>query len=204
MLKKVIIGLQVVILIAVGYLLYAHFQTPEVEPVKPYVFNEKGAAISKLSSDDIIVYYNIDTLNEKSVYIQNLTKSLKSNAERAKINYQRRKDSFVQTAQTKGMNYEAGRMTQLEYDTWATQAAEEEKQIYAEGIRLEESLLKEQNESYKKVHDAILHCMRELSKGKKIKFILSHSETSPIVMPMEGAVDLTSDMVKVMNDLYKK
>jgi hypothetical protein len=201
MLKKVIIGLQVVILGIVGFLLYAHFDKPD--EVKPYVFNEKGKAISKLSSDDIIVYYNSDTLREKSVYIQTYIKRLENNGKYAEESLGKREAALMKKAEMNDRKYQSGQMTQVEYNNWLEEGNAEKNKLDEDKYRTQESFDKTTLEYGKKMHDAILHCMKELSKGKKIKFILSYSESSQLVMPMEGAVDLTADMVSIMNDLYK-
>lgn len=200
MLKKVIIGLQVVILAIVGYLLYKTSGSQEPEK---YTFDDKGKQVSKLTENDIIVYYDQDSLIEKSNYIDSLQKAFKnsqlywSNAIKQKETYL---DDWSNEMNTK---IDKGQLTMKEQE----QAVYTDQELKKELIKLqetaEEKLAALQMEVLKNMNDAIYKTVKELNTKKKIKFVLAYGGKTQLVTPTDGALNVTSDMVEIINNLYK-
>ena len=59
------------------------------------------------------------------------------------------------------------------------------------------------DKSMKLINDAILKTVKELNVRKNIKFVLAYGGASQIVMPTQSSLNVTSDMVEIINNLYK-
>ncbi len=202
MLKKVIIALQVVILIAVGVLFYRSYSAPTGnEPA--YVFDDKGKAASKVTDNDIIVYYDQDSLIAKSNYIDSLEKSYNASEASWNNNLERKKQNYQDWAMQTRSKIDNKQMTMVE----TQQAGEKDQQLqmdlYQYQQKAEETLAALQVDVYKKMNDAIYKTVKELNTKKKIKFVLAYGGKTQLVTPTEGAINVTSDMVEIINNLYK-
>jgi hypothetical protein len=184
MLKKVIIGLQVVILIAMGFLFYKAYQPAAPEK---YVFNDKGKAVEKVTENDVIVYYKLDAFLTKSNYIDSIKKAGNRIKESYEVNLRRLEENYNKLNYDFGVKAQAKQLTALEEKNAA-------------------DLLRAKAEEFqrgKNINDAILKTINELNTKRKIKFVLAYTETSQEVMPTKGAIDVTNDMIEIINNLYK-
>ncbi len=54
-----------------------------------------------------------------------------------------------------------------------------------------------------KLQVAIDTATKVLNKDKKIKFVLVYSKSTPYLHPMESAVDITNQLVTLVDEIYK-
>lgn len=200
MLKKVIIGLQVVILVVMFFLLYKVYQPNE--PAK-YVFDDKGKQVSKVTDSDIIVYYDYDSLMKQSNFIDSIQTQLHLSEQRYQKSLEAAKNDYMNW-----MNQIQGKIARKEITVVEQQQAEQ--QDYDKQMHLQQLQATAQNDmavkgekSMKLINDAILKTVKELNVRKNIKFVLAYGGASQIVMPTQSSLNVTSDMVEIINNLYK-
>ncbi len=200
MLKKVIIGLQVVILVVMFFLLYKVYQP--TEPAK-YVFDDKGKQVSKVTDSDIIVYYDYDSLMKQSNFIDSIQTQLHLSEQRYQKSLEAAKNDYMNW-----MNQIQGKIARKEITVVEQQQAEQ--QDYDKQMHLQQLQATAQNDmavkgekSMKLINDAILKTVKELNVRKNIKFVLAYGGASQIVMPTQSSLNVTSDMVEIINNLYK-
>jgi Skp family chaperone for outer membrane proteins len=200
MLKKVIIGLQVVILIAMGFLFYKAYQPAAPEK---YVFNDKGKAVEKVTENDVIVYYKLDAFLTKSNYIDSIKKAGNRIKESYEGNLRRLEENYNKLNYDFGVKAQAKQLTALEEKNAADLLRAKAEEFQREEERAQFELMKLQEKVGKNINDAILKTINELNTKRKIKFVLAYTETSQEVMPTKGAIDVTNDMIEIINNLYK-
>lgn len=200
MLKKVIIGLQVVILVVMFFLLYKVYQP--TEPAK-YVFDDKGKQVSKVTDSDIIVYYDYDSLMKQSNFIDSIQTQLHLSEQRYQKSLEAAKNDYMNW-----MNQIQGKIARKEITVVEQQQVEQ--QDYDKQMHLQQLQATAQNDmavkgekSMKLINDAILKTVKELNVRKNIKFVLAYGGASQIVMPTQSSLNVTSDMVEIINNLYK-
>jgi len=200
MLKKVIIGLQVVILVVMFFLLYKVYQ-----PAAPatYVFDDKGKQVSKVTDSDIIVYYDYDSLMKQSNFIDSIQTQLHLSEQRYQKSLEAAKNDYMNW-----MNQIQGKIARKEITVVEQQQVEQ--QDYDKQMQLQQLQATAQNDmavkgekSMKLINDAILKTVKELNVRKNIKFVLAYGGASQIVMPTQSSLNVTSDMLEIINNLYK-
>ncbi len=200
MLKKVIIGLQLVILLVMGFLLYKVYQP--AEPAK-YVFDDKGKQVSKVTDSDIIVYYDYDSLMKKSNFIDSIQTQLQLSEQRYQKSLEAAKNDYMNW-----MNQMQGKIARKEITVVEQQQVEQQdydKQMYLQQLQAtaQNDMAVKGDKSMKLINDAILKTVKELNVRKNIKFVLAYGGASQIVMPTQSSLNVTSDMVEIINNLYK-
>ncbi len=200
MLKKVIIGLQVVILLVMFFLLYKVYQP--TEPAK-YVFDDKGKASSNVTENDVIVYYKLDSFMTKSNYIDSIKISAKNTVDYYGQKLRKLEEDYQRTESSYAARQQAKQMTALEEQQAVEVLRQKQGQFQEENEKAQGYIDDLQGKVAKHINEAILKTINELNTRKKIKFVLAYQETSQEVMPTKGAIDVTSDMVEIINNLYK-
>lgn len=197
--KKLIIALQVILIIAVGILFYRSFSCRESCEVK----TTDVKLPAKMTSDDIVVYYNQDTLFAKSIYMMGLKKKIESDISTIENSLNNEKSQYESWAMQQEEWVAKGLLSQAEIEKTRGEAARKQQALMDRSQRAEKSFADMQMAINNKLQDAIDAATKILNKEKKIKFVLVYSKSTPYLHPMEGAVDITSQLVTVIDDLHK-
>ncbi len=204
--KKIIIALQVVIMIAVGILFYRSFSCSdkcEVNKEEKPLGKTEVKLPAKLSSDDIVVYYNQSQLFEKCAYISRLQKQMQGDIDRLDARMKAEGEEYKKWAGVEQEKMQKGLYNDIEMVNVSDQAQKKQEALRKSGEGIEKQMMKIQTDTKNKFQEAVTAATKVMDKEKKIKYIFVYSEEVPIFHPTEGALDITDQLVKAIDDLYK-
>ncbi|HQQ94229.1 MAG TPA: OmpH family outer membrane protein [Bacteroidia bacterium] len=211
MMNKLMVGLNAVLLLAVGFLFYKLYSNDalnqnkkesEAEPSTKSIAPAR-AAVQQISHNPTgkIAYVNIDRLNEESKEISDLvseTKRRKSaiegNMEALNLKYQNKVEEF-QLLQKGGI----APKSELEAKAREIQAIEQE----AQNKQLQMDQLTEdighKNENFQRTVRAFLVKWN----AGRFDFILSYSEAMPLLLLGNSSLEITNEVISELNKEYK-
>ncbi|MBA3680973.1 MAG: OmpH family outer membrane protein [Bacteroidetes bacterium] len=210
--NKIIIGVNVVLVAAVGFLFYKVNDISSSVPEKTEITEENKidqktvetkttAPVGNIPTGKI-AFVNIDILNDKSLEVIDLIaeskrkkSSIEASVENLSMQYQKKVEEFQ-------MSQKAGIAPQSELEAKAReiQAIEKEaqnKQIQMDNLSID---IGEKNASFQKnVKDFLI----KWNNGK-YDYILSYSDAVPTMLLGNATLDITDQIVTQFNDEYKE
>ena len=195
--KELIIALHVVLLAAVAFLFYRSYAGHETTEIKTEV-----KLPAKLTSDDIVVYYNQDTLFAKSKYMLGLKKNIEVDMADLERVMSAAKTQYENWARQQEEMVAKGLLSEAEIEKTRNEAARKQQALMDRNQNDEKSFGEMQLAINNKLQDAISAATKVLNKDGKIKFVLVYSKSTPYLHPMEGAVEITDQLVAVVDEIY--
>ncbi|MEO6303906.1 MAG: OmpH family outer membrane protein [Bacteroidia bacterium] len=210
--NKAIIGVNVVLVAAVGFLFYKVNNLSSSEPGKTETVEENKTDVKNNTPKIItpvgttptgkIAFVNIDILNDKSLELLDLiadSKRKKANVEASveslSLQYRKKVEEF-QMSQKAGIAPES----ELEAKAKEIQAIEREgqnKQIQMDNLTMEDS---EKSAVFQKNVKDFLNAWN----AGKYDYILSYSESAPTMLLGNATLDITSEILDKLNEEYKQ
>ncbi len=211
--NKIIIGVNVVLIAAVGFLFYKVNDLSNSAPEKTETTEENKTDVKATDTKTVvtpvgntptgkIAFVNIDVLNDKSLEVIDLIaeskrkkNSIEASVESLSMQYQKKVEEFQ-------MSQKAGIAPQSELEAKAReiQAIEKEaqnKQIQMDNLSID---IGEKNASFQKnVKDFLI----KWNNGK-YDYILSYSDAVPTMLLGNATLDITDQIVTQFNDEYKQ
>ncbi len=211
--NKIIIGVNVVLIAAVGFLFYKVNDLSSSTPEKTETTEENKTDVKATDTKTVvtpvgntptgkIAFVNIDVLNDKSLEVIDLIaeskrkkNSIEASVESLSMQYQKKVEEFQ-------MSQKAGIAPQSELEAKAReiQAIEKEaqnKQIQMDNLSID---IGEKNASFQKnVKDFLI----KWNNGK-YDYILSYSDAVPTMLLGNATLDITDQIVTQFNDEYKQ
>lgn len=211
--NKIIIGVNVVLIAAVGFLFYkvndlSNPSTEKTETTEETKTDQKSVETKTVTTPvgnaptGKIAFVNIDVLNDKSLEVIDLIaeskrkkNSIEASVESLSMQYQKKVEEFQ-------MSQKAGIAPQSELEAKAReiQAIEKEaqnKQIQMDNLSID---IGEKNASFQKnVKDFLI----KWNNGK-YDYILSYSDAVPTMLLGNATLDITDQIVTQFNDEYKQ
>lgn len=149
-----------------------------------------------------IVYINQDSLLAKYDYVKDMTDRLQKKGRSAQSDVESRRQAF----QREVAEYQKSAQTLS-----AEQRAPIEQRLQRKGQELQgyeqNATAQFQNESgseNEKLFTKITGYLKQYAKDKGYKLVLSYSRTNPTVLYGDASLDVTADVVKNLNEEYKK
>lgn len=201
--KNLLLILNAILLIAVGYLYYSHFSKCQndikVEEVSSNVVNSKTAAGIMSST---ILYVNTDSLWNN---IEMVKKELDELAlEKLKFEGQFKlkagalEKEFVafQDKASKGMvSQDEGQRKEAEF-------MQKQEQLMAYKDELSLKLMEKESESNEKIQKAIYDYLKKHNSEQNYNFVLGYSNGNGAVLFGSDSLDITTEIVEGMNEEY--
>ena|ERR1700761_8958312 len=149
-----------------------------------------------------IVYINSDTLLSKYEYAKDMGKRLNDKGNSAKADLESKGQAF----QREVADYQKVQATlpadQRQKTEQRLQREQQELQTYQQ--RAGADLQNEQGTENGKLYDKIADFAKAYAKEKGYKLILTYSKVNPTVLFGDPSLDVTSDVLKRLNDAYAK
>ena len=183
----------IVLAVAVAILFYLHFSTCNKCSAPA------ASAAGKQGGKFKIAYFDLDSVENNFEYYKQGEKAYYSLEQQKRNELASKKDAYIAKAkeyQAKGQN-----MSQAELATAQQDMAQREKDYTQDEQQKSQEL---QAEKFKTLQDAnkkIQDYLKEYNKDKTYAFIISSS--ADLVYYKDSAYDITNDLVKGLNDLYK-
>ena len=184
----------IVLAIAVAVLFYLHFST-----YKKCSAPSASAAAGKQGGNFKIAYFDLDSLENNFDYYKQVAKDLGSSEQQKRNELSAKKDAYV--AKVKEYQAKGQAMSQAELQAAQQDIAQREKD-YTQTEQQKSQEMQEEN--FKKLQDVkkkIEEYLKEYNKDKTYAFIISSS--SDLVYYKDSAYNITNDLIKGLNELYK-
>ena len=194
--KNFTLGLNIVLAIAVAVLFYFQFSGNKPSSSKPTSGNKEIAAASGFK----IAYFEMDSVENQYEYLKDVRTALR--------NLEQQKSSELSSLRS------ASKAKLMEYQKKGNSMSQEEMAKANEDLMRMDNELKSQeqmksqelqDESIKKIQEVkkrIEAYLKEYNKDKNFSYILSNS--NDIIYLKDSAYNITLDMIKGLNEEYKK
>ena len=165
---------------------------------------EKTKAKENTSKGEIkIAYVNSDTLLSKYEYYKTAKKDLETKGRIIQSDVQKRGNAF----QNELLSYQksANTMTQQQIQDKEKSLAAKQQELQLYQRDQEESYLKVEQETMKKLSDNIREFLDKYAKEKGYTFIFGYSEANLTIglIQTDKAYDITAEVIEGLNDEYK-
>jgi len=184
----------IVLAVAVAVLFYLHFAT-----CKQCAAPSASKSVAKQGNNFKIAYFDLDSLQNNYEYYKQVAKELGNSEQQKRNELAAKKDAYaakVREYQAKGQSMSQSEMAAAQQDI-----AQREKD-YSQDEQTKSQEMQE--ESFKKLQDVkkkIEDYLKEYNKDKTYSYIISSS--TDIVYYKDSAYNITNDLIKGLNDLYK-
>ncbi|MVN20985.1 OmpH family outer membrane protein [Mucilaginibacter arboris] len=171
---------------------------------KPQTTNataEKTPATSTSEKAEI-VYVNSDSLLSKYDYFKDMSSRLEDKGKKAQVDVSSKGQAF----QREVAEYQKGAATLSADQRAATEQrlARKQQELQTYNQNASAQIQQEQASENAKLYDKIADFMKGYAKEKGYKLILTYSKANPTVLFGDESLNVTNDVVKILNDNYKK
>ncbi len=155
-----------------------------------------------VSSKAEIVYVNSDSLLSKYDYFKDMSSRLEEKGKRAQVDIASKGQAF----QREVAEYQKGAATLSADQRAATEQrlARKQQELQTYNQNASAQIQQEQGAENTKLYDKIADFLKGYAKEKGYKLILTYSKANPTVLFGDESLNVTSDVVKILNDNYKK
>lgn len=198
--KNASLVLNVVLLLAVAVLFYLHFASAKKsDTVKPAGAGSTSAA----KSDCRIAYFEMDSINNSFAMVKDV---------RAELSREEEKMNNELAGMQKRYN---DKFTQFQSQVKAGMSAEESDKINREVVQMQQNFASAKQEMGQRMQNMTMTRMQEVktkvedylkdyNKAKGYSYILAYESGTSFVFYRDSAYDITADLIKGLNDGYKK
>ncbi len=151
-----------------------------------------------------IAHVNIDTLESQYEYLKTKKKDFEERKKGMSEELERSQRQFQQDYVAAERKANAGALSQAELESTSKRLMQMKQSLESREAALTEKLLAEQDEFNKDLQKRLDEFLKEYNKDKHFDYILSHSRAIGFIMLANDQLDITEDVVKGMNELYKK
>lgn len=207
--NKILIGVNALLVIAVGYLFFTINNIgTKTEPIKEVEQETKPTTKPIVSVEQVgniptgkVAYINIDKLNDESLEINDIANeskrrlnALESSLESLSMKYQKKVEEY-QTSAKAGIA-PASEMQNKEKEIASIEKEAQDKQLQRENLTMD---ISDKNAAFQKtVKDFLI----KWNKGR-YDFIFSYSETVPTLLLGNTSLEITDEVIKLLNEEYK-
>lgn len=203
--NKVLLAVNGVLVLAVGYLFYKvgsgttsenNSNSGSESAKKPVVIEQKNIPVTGK-----IAFINIDSLNEQSLFVDYMIKKLKSSrasieasVESLSIQYQNKVKEYQSSAS-------AGIAPESELAMKAKEIQAIEREVQNKQVQMD-NLAMEMNEKNNAFQNEVRRFVKEKYEGK-FDYVLTFSEAIPSMLYGNSALDITHEVIMQLNEDYK-
>lgn len=188
--KKALLITQIVLILAVSFLLFSHFQKQ----------NNCNHANSNASNSFKIAYFDMDSVQNNYTFYKEVAKQLTESEQVKRSELQKKKEenmAKLKEYQSKGDKMSQAEMTKAQQDL----AQRDREYNMAEQMKVSEM----QDESFKKMQEVkkkIEDYLKEYNKKHGYAFIITNS--SDMIYYKDSVYNITKDIISDLNKAYKK
>ena len=151
---------------------------------------------------ETIVFINQDTLLSKYEYAKDVTKTMQDKGKAAQSDIGGRQQTFQQEVSQYQKSANTMPADQRQTTEQRLQREQQDLQGYQQNATAQ--FQNEQSTEAGKVYDKIADFVKGYSKEKGYKLVLMFSKANPTVLYGDQSLDVTSDVIKRLNDAYAK
>lgn len=147
-----------------------------------------------------IAFVNIDTLNEKYLYISDYVKTMKKRKEALESQLQSMMTQFQQDYEAFQQSVQAGIAPQSELEKQKRKLEQQQKDIQNKQLQMD-NLAIELQEKNEQLQKDIKEFMKRFNNGR-YDYILSYSDALPNVLYSNPQYDITNEVLEALNKEY--
>ena len=192
--KNFLLLSNIVLAIAIAILFYLHFST-----CKKCSVPAASASARKQGGNFKIAYFDLDSVETSFEYYKQLSKNFGSLEQQKRNELATKKETYI--AKVKEYQAKGQAMSQAELAAAQQDISQREKDYSQDEQEKSQELQEENFKMLQDVKKKIEDYLMEYNKDKTYSFIISNS--ADIVYYKDSAYDITKDLVKGLNELYK-
>jgi outer membrane protein len=149
-----------------------------------------------------IVFINSDSLSANYNYVKDIDKKLKDKGTATQSDVQSKRDAIQREYAEYQKNAQTMPADQRQATEQRLQREGQQEQAYEQNASAE--LQNQQSDEMNKYYDKLSDFLKQYAKDKGYKLILTYSKHNPNMLYGDPSLDVTSDVVKQLNDAYAK
>ncbi|MCW3070662.1 MAG: molecular chaperone Skp [Bacteroidetes bacterium] len=211
--KKAAIILNVVLILAVGVLYYLHFSscnsceapgagtgssTDSAAAAKPVVADPKDIKPSK------IVYVNIDVLNDKYEYLQDISSAAKAEHTTLQNQYQSKGEKLQKDYEEFQQSAQGGLLSENQIGQKQEEFAKRKEDLDQLQLKADDLMAKIQDESFKAMEN-VKNYITEYNKKSNYDYVIAYSDNpgATQLLLANPAYDITTEILEGLNAQYQ-
>lgn len=160
------------------------------------------AASDSTDKQEKIVYVNSDTLAEKYQYFVDVRNKLEAKVTKARNDLQAKGEAYQR--ELADYNQKAASMSASERQAAEERLIRHQNDLGQMDQKASSSIAEEEQTEFTKVYTTITDYLKRHSEEKGYRLVLTYSKTNPAVLYADPVMDVTNDVVKALNEEYKK
>lgn len=154
------------------------------------------------SSQDLVVYVNVDTLLENYEYFKEIRTSLEAKAQKAQDDLQSRSLAF----QREIADYQQKAPTMSAADRQSTEErlARKQDELARHQQNAGASFAQDEAAENEKLYSRITEYLSDYAQKNGYKFVLTYSASNPTVLYADPTLEITNEVLTALNDQYGK
>jgi outer membrane protein len=195
--KNISTYLSVLALLSAGVLFYLHFSTPD---------RKKNSVVAEHHPEEKcegfrMAYFDIDSLQARYEYFKDASGQIKAKEASITSQLNSLQDSYQK--RIKELQEKSSTMTQAEGEAAQREYVQMQQKYQQRQMAMEQELKKHQIDLMTAVRNKIENYLKEYNKQKGYAFILSY-EPGFMLYYKDSVYDITDDVIKGLNEQYKK
>ncbi len=196
--KQLSLALQVLLLIAIGYLYYLHFsRKPAAAPTSTASPSEEATA--PIQRAVRIAYINVDTLDANYEWLKQQKKALEQRIQNAERSLNNKKEALMRDLEAFQKKYESGTVPPAMLEKEYAALAERQQKLTQEEMRLGQQLAEEREKAMNELMANVEAQLRSLQAQIGYDFILSYSKGGGQVLYANDSLDITKRVLELLN-----
>ena len=194
MTKYISLGLNIVLVIAVGILFYLHFADNQG-------FNSEGKTESSVKNDLKVAYINSDSLLNNYEYFKEMENQLQEKRKKLEAEFQNR----AQGLQNEINNFQqsAGNMTISQARAVEEDLLKKQQNLRQYQDQLTQQLLEQEAEINEKLYNRVSEYLRDYGTRNNLELVLTYQKGSGVLYA-DDSLNITSEVVNGLNKLYQE
>ena len=191
--KNFTLGLNVVLLIAVGILFYWHFSALKTISSAP-------VPSSASQGTTRIAYFEMDSVQSQFEYYKEIRNGLLAKDQNMSRELSQMENNFGKKYQD--LQRTAQTLSQPELASRQQELVEMDKNLKSKRQMMEQELSEESTRKLQDIKKKIEDYLKDYNKQKGYSYIISNS--ADLIYYKDSANNITNDLIKGLNELYKK
>lgn len=193
--KNILLGFNIVLLILVGVLFYLHFSSGAKKTT-----TAKTSKSDSTSGNFRIAYFDMDSIENNYELLKDIRNQLKTKEQALTSELNQVKNGYMQ--EVNKFSASAQGMSQEQAGTIQQQLMQKQKRIQdreqAMGLEMQDATFKKMQDVNKRIEEYL----KKFNSDKGYSYILAYQPGT--IYYKDARFDVTNDVLKGLNDLYKK
>jgi outer membrane protein len=194
--KQASLILNIVLLLAVGYLMIAHFRAPKAATAGPAA--STGQETVAAAADSKIVFVNADTLLEKYEGFKKRKDALSKKEKDADASLKARGRALEKEFMEAQQKVQQGFMTPKEVQQLEQTLSQKQQKLMADQERMTKALVDETTKIQEELQKEVKDILSALRKEKGYDYILNYAPGSGVLM-VNDTLDITAEVLSRLN-----